>query len=87
MTHMCATETRFLVTFKHESYDTDGMPVGPVRVIDVDAAELDPNLNMSGGGIGMPYGYEPPSVEDRGWLRRDKAEAIAQEFGVEVQER
>ena len=43
------------VLFKDEGHD-GREPIGPVKVIDTDARDADPNVK----GFGMPFGYQPP---------------------------
>lgn len=69
------------ITFKHEG-EQGGVPIGPVRIIDVTAMEADPLVTP----LGIPYGYEPPWLEDRGWMTLSGALALASTEGLELKE-
>lgn len=69
------------VTFKDED-EVDGVAIGPVRVIDVEALAADPVAS----GTMWPFGYKPAGVTDLGWMGKPEALAVARSHGVDLEE-
>ncbi len=69
------------ITFKHEDNDL-GVPIGPVVIIDVIAREADPNTK----GFGIPFGYKPEWLDERGWMSLGAARKLAQDEGLTLEE-
>jgi hypothetical protein len=74
-----------IVSWKCEDF-VDDVAVGPCYVIDVEARDADPNVTPTPFGVSMPFDYKAPWLDDRGWITRSQADAIAREHGVELQE-
>ncbi len=82
-----SARSKFLVLFKDED-EVEGLAVGPVRVIDVDAADADPNAAATGmpGVYSHAFGYSPPWCEEKGWMSKPEAVALARSLGAELTE-